>query len=1597
MSTSGSDRGDGSPLDERFLEYLPPETDPRRAAALAAFAQAYVRRAPAEELEDIPPGELFAEIEAAFRFLEARGNAPVALRVFDPDPVEHGYESPGTVVEVAIDDMPFLVDSVTNALEARGHEVMRVLHPVLGTRRDEAGRLLDVFPARDAGRRESFQHYLLERHLDAGEREELAAVLDGVLGDVRRVVRDFEPMQAAVGRMIELAREATARYSSEEIEEAVAFLTWLLDLNFVFLGYREYRIEGTGEGRTVRAVPDSGLGLLADVTSSRFAAPVPISALPAELASRYEEGDLIVVTKTNRFATVHRRARMDYVGIRHVGPDGSVLGEARLIGLFTSKAYMAEAADVPILRRKLAAILEAEDVIEGTHDYKLLVQLFDSFPKDDLFASSVPDLRRSLVGLLGMEERQHVRLFIRRDLLLRSVSLVVVLPRDVFNPELRQRLQALFLERFGGSAIDYRLSLGETGDARLHFTVWIEGHAVPDVPIEALEAEVLELARTWEDRVAEVLSLRVGEDEARRLAERWCRRFPAYYRSSIALPLVAGDILGLERLVSGKARVLVGLQNESGEGERLTRVAVYRLDGKLDLSAMLPVLEDLGLRVVEEVPTRLLGDDGETFIHDFGVLGPDGAPLDVARCGGRVAEAIVAVLEGRAESDSLNRLVVSSGLDHDQVGVLRAYRTYWRLVTPAFSVRYVDDAFAAHPEIAHNLVRLFAARFGPDGDEGQEAAVRADILHDLEGVASLDEDRILRAFVGLVDATVRTNAFLAERSCLSFKLRSDRVPEMPEPRPRYEIFVYAPDVEGIHLRGGPVARGGIRWSTRREDYRTEVLGLMKAQMTKNAVIVPTGAKGGFVLRSGPRGGPTPELVERAYATFIRGLLDLTDNLVGGEVRHPPGVRLHDGPDPYLVVAADRGTARFSDTANAIAAEYGYWLGDAFASGGSAGYDHKALGITARGAWESVRRHFLELGVDVDAEEITVVGIGDMSGDVFGNGMLRSRKLRLVAAFDHRHVFIDPDPDPEVAYRERERLAALAASSWAEYERSLLSAGGGVWPRGAKHIELSAEARRALGTDLTGGTPAEVIQAILRAPVDLLWNGGIGTYVKASDEPNEAVQDRANDAVRVNGRELRCRVVGEGGNLGFTQRGRIEYDRHGGRIFTDFIDNSAGVHTSDREVNLKILLGLAVERGEIDRRERDAIVASVAGAVTEKVVLSNFLQAQILAQEAARSATQIDAYEDLMVQLEDEGLLDRTLEDLPGTEEMTERLRTRIGMARPELAVLLAYAKRSLTAALLASDLPDAPAFAADLRDYFPAAVSERLGDLVQEHPLRRELVATIVANEIVDSEGITFVSRLQAETGAEPARIARAYRLARGITDALERWRAIEALGISVPADVVRTLLDGVDTLVESVTRWYLVRGDGRAFGEDVAETRAAFTTLADRIAAVGPEEWRREREEIAAGLVDAGVPPAIARRHAYQPELVHAPDIIDVARRAGRPVEDVARAFFRVGRAFRIDWLEEELGRLPAVTRWQRYAVQALEDDLLLLRRELAERALADAGTVPADEAVDRYVARHGSGERRLLRFMRMLARDGITDAAGVVVAIRQVRTLVG
>jgi glutamate dehydrogenase len=1559
----------------------------RGSEALARFAQAYLHRAPSPDGGEEDPEALLAEVRGAFALADARDGAIASVRAFTPNRADHGYETAGSVLETNTDDLPFLVDSIAAELTARGLRAVRVTHPIVGVRRESGsahptGRIAAVEHPRDAPR-ESVMHFELDRRLAPEELADLEDAARHVLATVRAVVDDHQALRGTLDRLAEIVADR-ADHLDVELSEAQAFLRWVGESHFVFLGFRD------------DAVPGSGLGLLRE---EREAGELRAPAHDPPAATG-DAAPALEITKSHALSPVHRREPMNVL----------LAGSARLLGLFTTRAYTEPASSTPLLRDKLRRILDAEDLIDGSHDSKAAIALFDGYPKGELFGASTEQLREQLAALLALRV-DEVRLLGRRAADGRGASLVATLPRDRYSATLRERLVGIVARAYGTDHVEQHEVFGEDDRVYLHLTVLSNG-GLPEVDVAELERRLILEARTWRDRVGAALVADHGPERGRMLAARWLKRLPESYRAAAEPQVAARDVERFEALVAGGADFLVGLQDERGVGggglSRRTRVAFYRRGPKVELSQATPMLEHLGLRVIEEVPARLQADE-ELWVQAFGVLSAaDDRPLDLAAVAARVADALEAVWRGDVESDSLNRLVVSAGLRWPQVQVLRAYRRYRQRIGSRYTESFQNDVIAANPEITGKLIRLFELRFAVDdrrGTESDEEALRTEIRADLDAVELLDHDRILRNQLGLIDATVRTNVFKNGRDAMAFKLRGAEVPAIPPPAPLFEIYVYAPDMEGIHLRGGRIARGGIRWSDRM-DYRTEVFGLMRAQMTKNAIIVPTGAKGGFFLKARPDDpSALRDEVKRQYVRYIEALLDVTDDLAEDGTTVPPDdVRVHDEDDSYLVVAADKGTAAFSDTANAIAVRRGFWLGDAFASGGSAGYDHKGLGITAKGAWESVKRHFRELGVDPEQDVIRVVGVGDMSGDVFGNGMLLSRSLKLIAAYDHRHVFLDPDPDPERCFAERERLFEMSGSSWDDFDRSVLSEGGGVFSRNAKRIPLTPQVRRALSIEDEALAPADLIRAILRAPVDLLWNGGIGTVVKASDESDADARDRSSDAIRVDGRDVRARVVGEGGNLGFTHRARIEYaaagghDGHGGLINADFIDNSAGVDCSDHEVNLKILLDLAVRRGELDREARDDLLAEVTEDVVQHVLYDSFLQAQILSQEVRSSAARVFAYEDLMAALEDARILRRRDEALPTSDDMAERRRAGRGLVRPELAVLVAYAKRLLTDALLHSDLPDEGAFEHDLRTYFPRPVVERFGHLIAEHPLRRELIATLAANDVVDALGPTFVSGLSGELGASPAEAVRAFRIAREVTGATQRWLEIEGQVATLDADAAWRLLDGVDDLVAGVARWYLVHAPDADVEETVESVGDAFVALAEAMPELRSERWREEHEAQAIELIDAGVPPEIARRHAFQRALRHAPDIVAVAQAVQRDVVEVATAFFDVGERLGLEWLESEVLDLPAGTRVQRWAQQALLDDVLDARRVLSEQALREApGDMAPGDAVDAFLDARSAALRRLESVSRALRVEGAGDLAGLTLAIRHLRGLAG
>jgi glutamate dehydrogenase len=1573
------------------------------------FLRAYFHGVAEEDLAEHLPLHLAQAALAHLAFAARRAPGRSLVRVFNPAAAADGCESTHTLVLTVTDDMPFLVDSLGMAFARAELAVHLIVHPVLQVRRDGRGRLTDIGAnGAQATHPESWQLYEIDRVTDARQLEALRHDLEATLADVRRAVTDWMPMRERVREIIARLESDPPPLPAAEVNEARHLLDWMEGRHFVFLGYRRYRLE---RGRSAdRLVPELGTGLGVLSETRRPATHARTRVLRGDVRKRAREPELLIVTKANTPSTVHRGEYLDYVGVKTFDARGRVDGEHRFLGLWTSTAYFGSPREIPVLRRKVESVIEHFGLDPASHDGKAVLNVLETYPRDELFQASVPDLIRIVRGVVNLYERRTVRLLVRRDPYQRYYSCLVYVPRDRYNTEVRQRVEQIMREGFAGTRVESQVQISSgASHARLHVVVRTDPgrHHRPDIP--ELERRITESALTWSDRLREVLIERRGEAAGLALAGRYRHAFPLAYQDDLAPGEVLGDLAELEALRGEPQALRLNLHRPPGQKVERVHLKIVKLADPVPISDILPMLENFGLRVISERPYELAWPEGgAAWIQDFELEHRDRVVIDIARVEAGFREGFLAAWSGAVENDGFNRLLLGADLSARQIVVLRAYCRYLLQTGVPFSQVYMERTLAGNPAIARNLVRLFAARFDPAAARGARAeraaeALVAQIRAGLDGVASLDDDRILRAYLNLVRATLRTNFYQgaaggAPKSYLSFKFDPALIPDLPLPRPKFEIFVYSPRVEGVHLRMGTVARGGIRWSDRREDFRTEVLGLMKAQNVKNTLIVPVGAKGGFVPKRLPAGAREEIQAEvvGCYQTFIRGLLDLTDNIVAGRIVAPPQVVRRDGDDPYLVVAADKGTATFSDIANAIAAAYGFWLGDAFASGGSAGYDHKKMGITARGGWECVKRHFRELGIDTQKSDFTAIGIGDMSGDVFGNAMLLSRHIRLLAAFDHRHIFIDPDPDPRPAFAERERLFALPRSSWDDYDRRRLSRGGGIFPRSAKLLALSAEARTLLGIEASGAAPNEIIRAILKLPADLLWNGGIGTYVKASDERNAEVGDRANDAVRINGRDLRVKVVGEGGNLGLSQRGRVEYALQGGRLNTDFIDNSAGVNTSDVEVNIKILLNPQVDEGHLTRGERNRLLSGMTRAVAELVLRNNYLQSQALSTLELQSVERLPEFQYLISSLERSGDLNRALESLPSDDELTERRKRGVGLTRPELAILLAYSKIWLDNHLLASDVPEDPYLSSELTRYFPAPVQERFPRAIPRHRLRREIIATATTNSLVNRMGPTFVARAQADTGAEPAQIARAYTAAREIFAMREVWEQIEALDNRVPAKLQYEAAFQTSRLLRHATYWLLgARRHNLQVAAAVREFRGGVRALESGIAQLLTGAELERFEESRRRHAAAGLPPQLAARIASLEALNAALDIVEISGAHRVPVTQAAHVYFEAGSRVGIDWLRTRIEKLAIDGPWQAIARTGLRDAALRVHRRLAERVLERKERGPPEARVAAWMAAAGKELAHWQRMLTEMRAAGAADFATLTVGVESVRKL--
>jgi glutamate dehydrogenase len=1606
---------------DRLHDKLP---DPQAEMA-EAFLAHYYQSVPPAELVERDALDLYGAALAHLRFAEQRRPGQAKVRVYNPQIEQHGWQSTHTVVEVVSDDMPFLVDSASMALNGHNLLIHLTIHPVVPVRRDARGALEAVLPPDHAGDQailESFMHFEIDHLSDPARLEEIRASLERVMGDVRAAVEDWPDMLGRIEPAIADLKRGAKALDPAEIAEVEAFLHWIADHNFSFLGYTCYDLLREKDGDQLRRVEGSAMGLLrrqADLSPSPSSRS--FAALPPEVRRLARLPVPLIITKANSRSTVHRAVYLDYIGVRRFDSKGRVLGEHRFLGLFTSAAYSRSPRQIPLLRRKVERVLARANLPPASHAGKALANILETYPRDELFQVVDDELFETVTEILHLQERQRIRAFVRRDAFARFVSCLIYVPRDRYDTALRRKFQDILLRTFDGTEVDYQAQLSESILARVHFIVRTPAGTTREVDPQELERQLLDAARSWTDFLRHALIDAHGEEGGNWLYRTYGEAIPLAYQEQVPARAAVADLDRIDRLARDESDLEMSLYRSLEDDNSLVCFKLCRAGSAIPLSDVLPVLENMGLRVIHERPYRFVTKDGRSFsLHDFAMQRTEAGEIDLERVRGTFQEAFARVWRGDAQNDGFNQLVLGAGLDWRQVTLLRACCRYLLQVGSPFSQAYTEQTLASNPSLARQLTELFAVRFDPDlrGDrEARTEEVIARIRQGLDAVANLDEDRILRRYLHLIRAMLRTNFYqagpedAAHKAYLSFKIQPSAVPDMPLPYPAYEIFVYSPRMEGVHLRGGKVARGGIRWSDRREDFRTEVLGLMKAQMVKNGVIVPVGAKGGFVVKQPPRGGDRAALhaeVVACYQTLMRGMLDLTDNRAGEDIVPPPRVVRYDDDDPYLVVAADKGTATFSDIANAISLEYGHWLGDAFASGGSAGYDHKGMAITARGAWESVKRHFRELGKDCQSEPFSAIGIGDMSGDVFGNGMLQSRQIRLIAAFDHRHIFIDPDPDPAGSYAERERLFALPRSSWDDYDRSKLSRGGGVYARSLKSITPSAEARGALATDSETFTPHDLIRTILLAPVELFWNGGIGTYVKAAQERHADASDRANDPVRVNGEDLRCLVVGEGGNLGFTQRGRIAFARKGGRINTDSIDNSAGVDCSDHEVNIKILLGAVVAAGDMTGKQRDALLAEMTDEVASLVLRNNVLQAQAISLAEARPQEMLDSQAAFIRRLEASGRLNRALEVLPDEEELAQRRQLGQGLLRPEIAVLISNAKMTLKEELAASALPDEPYLLDLLVKYFPRRLRNRFGSQIREHRLRREITATLIANSLVNRGLGAFVSELGEHTGRSADAIARAYSVARAAFALVPLYGQIELLAGRIAADQEILLLDQAREALARGTKWFLrnlpapidIRLGVDRFAPGIAR-------VLGQLDAILAQAQRQAFDEVAEQYAAQGIEADLARRLAALPYMFPACEVVAVADQVGVEVLDAGAIYFALDAGLQLGRLRGLLLAATPRTPWDRLALAGLYDDVVdeqrrlaiqaLTRSRLAQRAgMQDLGSAEAaEQRVRQWLAEQVVGFARWQQVLAEIDSQSGADVAMLAVAVRALNGL--
>ena len=1531
-----------------------------QAELCAEFVRQFYSTVALEDLQEWDVEDLYGAAMNFWSLIQTRELNETKIRIYNPDFERHGWQTTHTVIEVLTKDMPFIVDSLRLVLNRMGLTCYLAIHMGgIALKRDAHHQVTKVLPRGTPQEKDVLVEapiFLeIDRQTDVLMLQELHQNFEEALADTRAVVDDWPTMREKVREAIVDLDKAAQFLDPEELNETKSFLTWIEDHHFTFLAVRDYELIQKGKETFLQPLLDTGLGTLRPSRHSVSNA-LKISSMTPEARELILSPRILVMSKTDTEATVHRHAYTDYIGIKRYNQKGEVIGERRILGLYTSVAYNTSPKAIPFLRHKVAQVIQNSKLNPRSHAGKVLLNILETLPRDDLIQASEQALLDIAMGIYYMQDRPRIRMFARTDVYHRFISCLVYVPKERFNTELRREMQRILAESFDAIEVTFSTWFPESVLARIHFIIRIDPKQELAWDFKEIEQKLVEIGRSWNDDLKTFLLESFGEEHANRLFIRYKNAFPSGYCDVFSARTAVYDIKHIEDL-SEDNPLGMNFYRPMDELPDSFRLKVYQHNNTIPLSDVLPIIECLGMRAISERPYVLCFEDGQTtWISDFSLQCTREISFDIDEIKDLFQNVFASVWFGEAENDGFNQLVLAAGLNWRQVSILRSYAKYFKQIRFTFSQDYIESALSNNPVIARKIVELFEYRFNPI--EMNDRAARTDacvnqIIEALDDVSNLDEDKIIRQYVQVILQTLRTNYYQIDvggsaKEYISFKLNSREIPGVPKPYPMFEIFVYSPRFEGVHLRCGKVARGGLRWSDRKEDFRTEVLGLMKAQQVKNAVIVPSGAKGGFVPKCLPINGTREEVMQEGiacYQLFIRGLLDITDNYQLGAVIKPPSVYCYDEDDPYLVVAADKGTATFSDIANAISIEYGFWLGDAFASGGSVGYDHKKMGITARGAWESVKRHFHELSMDIDKHSFTVVGIGDMSGDVFGNGMLLSRQIKLLAAFNHLHIFIDPNPRVDISFQERERLFHLPLSSWIDYDKDLISKGGGVFNRNAKSIPVSKEMRQVFGIKQAQIEPNELIRVVLTAQIDLLWSAGIGTFVKAQTESHEEVGDRANDSMRINGNELRCKVVGEGGNLGLTQLGRIEYELNNGLIFTDFIDNSAGVHCSDREVNIKILLNTIVAGGDLTFKQRNELLSEMTDEVAALVLRSNYVQPRAISYSVAQTVRSAELYSRYMNELERTGKLDRELEFLPDEKTLMERKLMGKGLTRPEVAVLLCYSKTILKDQILASDVPEDLYLKTFLVHYFPKPLQEQFSERMSDHPLKREILATTVSNIVVNEMGPTFVYRMQDETGAPISAIVRAYLISRTILNVVLLWKNLAELESHLTVEQQTDMILLYVRLLRRVTRWFLRNERMRLnISRAVKRYSPGISAIKKAMPDTFIEGHRRQYEKHYAEYIEMGINSEFAHELTITRALFSVMDIIEVAQKMDIEVIQVAELYFMIGEYLELTWIRSQVIAHTAENNWESLSREALRDDLDWQQRQLTAGIISSA-----------------------------------------------------